>query len=108
MQNVHGTIMSLERMKSLMDKVVGIAEARDSFREIVDQVQYEGDAYVISRNGKPAAAVVPLEVYEAWKRQRDEFFDLVRQMQKGANLKPKDAERLASEAVRAVRAGAKG
>jgi prevent-host-death family protein len=95
--------MTLERFRDFMNKVVGIAEARNSFREIVDQVQYQGDTYVISRNGKPVAAVVPLEVYEGWKRQREEFFDLVRRMQKEAKLKPKDADRLAAEAVQAVR-----
>ena len=91
-----------------MSKMLGIAEARNSFRAIVDQVQYQGDSYIISRNGKPAAAVVPVEVYEAWKQQRAEFFDLVRRMQKEANLKPKEADRLADEAIRAARKTVKG
>lgn len=86
-----------------MDKNIGIAEARTSLREIVDRVQLKGDAYIISRNGKPAAAVVPIEIYEKWKQQRQEFFDHVRSFQRRANLKPADAEQLALEAVRAVR-----
>jgi prevent-host-death family protein len=91
-----------------MDKTIGIAAARTGFRDLVDRVQYQGGAYIISRNGKPAAAVVPIEVYENWKRQREEFFSAIRRMQERANLKPKAAERLASEAVRAARRGAKG
>jgi prevent-host-death family protein len=86
-----------------MDKEIGIAQARNTFREIVDKVQYQGDTYVIKRNGKAAVAVVPIEVYENWKRQRGEFFDLIRRMQAEANLKPQDAENLAQEAVRAIR-----
>jgi prevent-host-death family protein len=94
--------------KRLMDKTIGIAEARTGFRDLVDRVQYQGDAYIISRNGKPAAAVVPNEVYENRKRQRQEFFGAIRKLQKEAHLKPKAAERLAREAVRAARRGAKG
>lgn len=90
-----------------MDKTIGIAEARSNLRDIVDQVQQQSDTFIINRNGKPAAAVVPIEVYESWKRQRQEFFDLVRQTQTGVKLKPEQAERLAEEAVRAVRARVK-
>lgn len=55
---------------------------------------------------KAKAAVVPVQVYESWKRQRDEFFELVRKAQQQANLEPEEAERLAAEAVAAVRAEA--
>lgn len=64
-----------------MEKELGVTKARENFSEIVEKVQYEGDAYLISRHGKPAAAVVPLEVYENWKRQRRNFFDTIRQIQ---------------------------
>lgn len=90
-----------------MDKTVAMAEARSNLRDIVDQVERKSDTFIISRNGKPAAAVVPIEVYESWKRQRREFFELVRQVQKESDLKPEQAERAAKEAVRAVRARAK-
>jgi len=63
-----------------------ITKAREEFSNIVEQVQYKGDSYIISRHGKPAAAVVPIEVYEGWKRQREELFDLIREMQQQANL----------------------
>ena len=52
------------------------------------------------------AAVVPIEVYESWKRQRREFFELIRGMQMEADLGPQEAERIAAEAVRAVRSQA--
>ena len=90
-----------------MDKSIGIAEARTSLREIVDQVQLKGNAYIISRNGKRAAAIVPVEIYENWRRQRQELFDQVRVFQKRANLRPEVAEQIALEAVRAVRKGKK-
>ena len=87
-----------------MERVLGITKAREDFSTIIEQVQYQGDSYIISRHGRPAAAVVPVEVYETWKRQRNEFFDLIRQAQQEANLSPEEADRLAAEAVAAVRA----
>jgi prevent-host-death family protein len=64
-----------------MEKKFAISEAREKFSDMVEQVQYRGSTYVISRHGKPAAAVVPMEVYENWKRQRQKFFDAIRQIQ---------------------------
>ncbi len=86
-----------------MQKVVGVTEARKKFSSIVEQVQYRGDAYLISRYGKPAAALVPVEVYEDWQRQRAEFFDLIRDMQKEADLSPDEANQVAAEAGAAIR-----
>jgi len=64
-----------------MEKIVGVTEARDKFRKIVDEVQYQGDKYVIHRHRKPAVAVVPLQVYENWKQQRLRLFELIREVQ---------------------------
>jgi len=94
--------MFIKESVNLMERELGVSKAREQFGELVEQVQYQGDAIVISRNGKPAAAIVSMEVYEGWKRQRREFFDLIRQMQQRANLEPEAAERLAGEAVTTV------
>lgn len=64
-----------------MERKMGVAEAREKFSDIIDQVQYKGETYLISKHGKPAVAVVPIEVYAAWKRQRTQFFDTIRQIQ---------------------------
>lgn len=82
---------------------MSVTQAREKLSDLVEQVRYQGDTFVISRHGKPAAAVVPIEVYENWKRQQKGFFDLIREMQQRANLDPDEAERLASEAIVAVR-----
>jgi prevent-host-death family protein len=87
-----------------MEKELGVTKARQVFGTMVEQVQYQGDTYIISRHGKPAAAMVPMAVYEAWKRQRQELFDQIRQMQQEADLEPDEADRLAAEAVAAARA----
>jgi prevent-host-death family protein len=87
-----------------MEKKLGVTEARGKFREIVEQVQHHGDTYIINRHGKPAAAMVPIEVYEVWKRQRSELFDLIRTMQTEANLTPEESARLVAESIADVRA----
>ena len=104
MQTVQNIIPYSERIKGLMERVLGITKAREEFSTIVEQVQHQGDTYVISRHGKPAAAVVPIQVYEEWKRQRNDFFEFIRQAQQQADLAPEEADQIAVEAVRAVRA----
>jgi prevent-host-death family protein len=64
-----------------MEKSVGVTEARDQFRTIVDEVQYHGDKYVVSRHGKPAVAVVPIQIYENWKQQRQRLIELIQEVQ---------------------------
>jgi prevent-host-death family protein len=86
-----------------MEKVLGITKAREEFSTIIEQVQHQGDSYIINRHGKPAAAVVPIQVYEGWKRQRNEFFDFIRRAQQEADLSPEAADEIATEAIRAAR-----
>ncbi len=43
-----------------MKKVLGVTKARETLSSIVERVQHQGDTYLISRHGKPAAAVVPV------------------------------------------------
>ena len=90
----------------LMEKTIAAFEARRKFGKILQEVAGKGDKFVVERHGEPVAAVVPMEVYENWKRQRTEFFDLIRSMQQEANLDPEEAERIALEAQQAVRAKA--
>jgi hypothetical protein len=54
---------------------------------------------VVERNDQPTAALVPLEVYEQWKRRREAFFNKVRDIQERIDLSPEEAEALAQEAV---------
>jgi prevent-host-death family protein len=88
-----------------MEKMLGVTKAREVFGELVEQVQYQRDVYIINRNGKPAAAIVPVDVYERWKNERQAFFDLIRQSQTATNLAAEEAETLASEAIVAARKG---
>ena len=57
-----------------MQKKLGLTEARGKLSEIVNGVLYDRDTYVISKQGKPAAAVVPLDILEQWQAERDRLF----------------------------------
>ncbi len=87
-----------------MEKTVSAFEARRNFGRILQQVATKGDNVVVERHGEPVAVVVPLHVYEQWQRSRQSFFDKMRVAAERANMSPEEADALAEEAVRAVRA----
>jgi len=87
-----------------MEKTIAAASARRQFGKVLDDVVAKGDDYVVERHGEQVAAVVPIHVYKQLKRSREEFFELLRAGAERANLSPEEADKLAEEAVRAVRA----
>lgn len=82
-----------------MEKKIGLAQARKEFSKVINNVQYQGESYIISRHGEDAAAIVPLQVYQNWIKQHENFFNSIREIQSAANLDPKQAKKLAKEAV---------
>jgi prevent-host-death family protein len=92
-----------------MEKVLSITQARERFNSLVAQVQNQGESFIINRYGKPAVAIVPVQVYEAWKRQRREFFDTIRGIQEAnAEADPDQVMEDVLGALNAIRAGDAG
>jgi prevent-host-death family protein len=91
-----------------MERTIGAFEARRSFGRVIQAVAGRGDHFLIERHGEPVAAVVPIEVYEQYKRARGEFFAHMRAVSERAALPPEAADVLAQEAVAAVRAQSPG
>ena len=90
-----------------MERQLGVTEARKQFAQMIDEVKYRGDNYIIVRHGEPAAAVVPMEVYLQWKRERAELFDLIRSVRaENADVDPNEAMKAVLEAQQAVRRSA--
>lgn len=87
-----------------MRKKMTAVRARGRLGQILDEVYYRGDHYIIERSGKAMAAVVPVEEFEQWLREREAFFGLVDEM-RAANVRvpPKEIERDVAAAVRAAR-----
>ena len=87
-----------------MEKVVNSSALRSKLSPILDQVQFNHDPYIIERNGKPAAAIVPLSVYTSWKQSRDRFFENVRKIQQAnQDADPDEVMAIVLEAQQAVR-----
>lgn len=87
-----------------MEKQMGVTEARVKFAELVDQVRYRGEAVTLLKSGKPAAVLVPVELYEHWKNSRQGALDPLRAIQSDLeDLSEDEALALALEAQQAVR-----
>lgn len=90
-----------------MEKKMNITRVRDVLGNLIDDVQYQNNKYIILRHGKPAVAVVPLHVYENWKSSRERLFGLIEQMQESSGSNdPDEIMELVLEAQQAVRAEA--
>ena len=87
-----------------MVKKINALKARKNLGQLLEEVYYKGDQYVIERAGKPMAAVVPLWQLEEWQKRRARFFGAVEELQQqNQKVKPEVIEREVAEAVRAVR-----
>jgi prevent-host-death family protein len=62
-----------------MAKIVPVREFRTRLSELLDDVADRRDHGLVTRNGRPAAAVVPIDEYEALARHaRQQLLDLDR------------------------------
>ena len=82
-----------------MEKQLGVTKVRQRLAYVIDDVRYRGEHYIILQHGKPAAVVVPLEVYHQWKQERDEFFAAIRRIQE--SNPQADPERVEQEVLEA-------
>lgn len=90
-----------------MLKKVNALKARQNFGQLVEEVYYKGDQFIIERAGKPMAAVVPLWQLEDRSRRRERLTAKVRKVwQSNAKVSPRVVEQEVERAVRAVRTGA--
>ena len=91
-----------------MVKKVNALKARQNFGQMLEEVYYKGDQFVIERAGKPMAAVVPLWQLEEWQKRREQFFAAVEEVQQqNQKVKPEIIEQEVREALRAVRTKAR-
>lgn len=87
-----------------MVKKVNALKARKNLGQLLEEVYYKGDQYIVERAGRPMAAVVPIWQLEGWQKRRERFFGAVEELwEKNRGVKPETVEREVAEAVRAVR-----
>jgi prevent-host-death family protein len=71
-----------------MEKVISAMTARRNLGQILEKAFYKGDSFIIERAGKPMAAVIPIEQYRHWQRERDQIFAMIDEVQQRTRQVP--------------------
>lgn len=87
----------------IIDKKMGAFEARRKFGQILKEVEVKGDRFVVERHGEAVAAVVPISIYNQWKKGRKDFFAQIRTAAETADLSEEEAEVVIAKAVKTTR-----
>ena len=74
-----------------------------SGRDFESEVLESSDKFVVEQPNEPTTIEAPISGYEQCKQERANFFDKLREIQDRINLTSEEADRLANEAVKAVR-----
>jgi len=87
-----------------MTKTLTALKARQNLGEVLEEVYYKGDQYIIERAGKPMAAIVPLWQIQERSQLRARLFQKIQSVwDANRTVKPEIVEREVAEAVAAVR-----
>lgn len=85
-------------------KTITALKARQHLGELLEEVFYKQDHFVIKRGERPMAVIMPLQEYEAYRRQREEDFKVFDEIRDQTNeFTPEEVERDIQEAIGAVR-----
>jgi prevent-host-death family protein len=52
-------------------KTINAGKARVNFGRMLDEVFYKGEQFIIERDGRPMAAVIPLSAFEALQKMQN-------------------------------------
>jgi prevent-host-death family protein len=87
-----------------MIKKLTAIKARQNLGEVLEEVYYNGDQFIIERAGKPMAALVPLWQVQARNKHQERVFGMLDKLWESRSVaKSATLEREVAEAVRAVR-----
>ena len=87
-----------------MAKELSALKIRKSLGEILEEVYYRGEKYIIKRGKKPMAVLIPINEFDNFKKQRQkdmQVFDKIRERAKG--IPSKEIEADVQGAVRVAR-----
>ena len=87
-----------------MVRKVSAMGMRNRLGQILEEVYYRGDAFIIERAGRPMAALVPLAEYEHLQARRAERFRIYKQIKARTKTIPSSQlDQAIAEGVRAAR-----
>jgi len=67
-----------------MLKTISAIKVRQNLGQVMNEVAIKEDEYIVERAGKPLVAIIPVEQYQSIKKEREEFFQMVDEIQKKA------------------------
>jgi prevent-host-death family protein len=83
-----------------MEKMINALKARQNLGTLLNEVLLKNDQFIIERNGKPMAAVIPVWQFEQWKEKREAFFKMIDSVHKrNEKLSQKTLEKDIQEAI---------
>ena len=92
-----------------MEKTISALDARRRLGELLEEVYYKGNQFIVERAGKPMAAVVPIKHYRQWRKKRDELFAVIDEVrQRNQDTPSEEIEAKVAEAVREAREDRRG
>ena len=88
-----------------MVKKVTALRARQKLGQLLEEVYYKGDQFVIERAGKPMAAVVPVWQLSELRKRKERVLSMVEGVrEKNKRVRPEIIEKEVAEAVKKSRA----
>ena len=95
---------SIQRRENGMTKRISAMDLRKRLGQIMNQVTLRDDEYVIERDGKPMAALIPLWKLKQLEERKEAFWEKVKEFRKeGKKIREKELESAISVAVTAVK-----
>ena len=88
-----------------MEKAIGASEARRKFGQLIEEVFYRQDHFVIERSGRAMAVIVPVDEYQRWKRlAKERVFGMIEEVwEQNKEVPAADLEKEVKEAIKTLR-----
>ena len=87
-----------------MRKTISALKVRQNLGQVMNEVSLKGDDYVVERAGKPMVAIIPMEKYQRFQKDLDEFYAEVKAFQTSVKDVPDKAlEEALAEATLAAK-----
>lgn len=86
-----------------MFKTVNAIKARQSLGELLEEVFYKNDHFLITRKDKAMAVMIPVEDYERFLKQREEDFSILDELRAVSSKKLRGVEQDVAAAIKRAR-----
>lgn len=87
-----------------MLKIIGANKVRQELDKLLEAISANSDHFIIRRRGRLIAVLIPISVYEAYRKQHEEDFRVFDEIwERNKRFSPQEVERDVARALAAVR-----